>query len=115
MGLLGGQIGGGEGDGLLHGGQRHKLQQMVLDDVACGADAVVVSGAPGHADVLGHGDLHMVDVIVVPDRLVHGVRETQRQHVLHGLLAKIMVDAEHARRVDTSETTRSSSLALARS
>ena len=100
LGLLGGQIGGGEGDGLLHGGQRHKLQQMVLDDVACGADAVVVSGAPGHADVLGHGDLHMVDVIVVPDRLVHGVRETQRQHVLHGLLAKIMVDAEHARRVE---------------
>ena len=73
---------------------------MVLDDVACGADTVVIAGTTSHADVLGHGDLHMVDVIVVPDRLVHGVRETQRQHVLHGLLAKIMVDAEHARRVE---------------
>ena len=73
---------------------------MVLDDVACGADTVVIASTTSHADVLGHGDLHMVDVIVVPDRLVHGVRETQRQHVLHGLLAKIMVDAEHARRVE---------------
>ena len=73
---------------------------MVLDDVACGADAVVVSGAPGHADVLGHGDLHVVDIVVVPDRLVHGVGEAQCQDVLHGLLAQVVVDAEHARRVE---------------
>ena len=100
LGLLGGQVGGGEGDGLLHGGQCHELQQMVLDDVSRGADAVVVAGTSRHADVLGMRDLHMVDVVVVPDRLVHGIGETQRQDVLHGLLAQIMVDAEHARRVE---------------
>ena len=98
--LLGGQVGGGERDRLLHGGQGQQLQQMVLDDVARCADAVVVSGAAGHADVLGHRDLHVVDVVGVPDRLVHRVGETQRQHVLHGFLAEIMVDAEHARRVE---------------
>ncbi len=57
-----------EGDRLLHGGQRQQLQQVVLDDVAGGADAVVVAGPAADADVLGHGDLHVVDVVGVPDR-----------------------------------------------
>ncbi len=52
-----------ERDGLLHGGERHQLQQVVLDDVARGADAVVVAGAAAHADVFGHRDLHVVDVV----------------------------------------------------
>ena len=44
-------------DGLLHGGQRQELQQVVLDDVAGRADAVVVACAGADADVLGHRDL----------------------------------------------------------
>jgi hypothetical protein len=36
-------------------------------DVARGADAVVVAGATADADVLGHRDLHVVDVVGVPD------------------------------------------------
>ena len=68
---------------------------MVLDDVACRADAVVVAGAAAHADVLGHGDLHVVDEVGVPDRLVQLVREAQRQDVLDRLLAEVVVDAEH--------------------
>ena len=73
---------------------------MVLDDVARCADAVVVTCTASHADILGHGDLHMVNVIVVPNRLVHGVRKTQRQYVLHGFLAEVVIDAEYARRVE---------------
>ena len=73
---------------------------MVLDDVACGADAVVIAGAAADADVLGHRDLHVVHIVGVPDRLVHGVGETQGQQVLHGFLAEVVVDAEHGARVE---------------
>ncbi|GAA3069071.1 hypothetical protein GCM10020000_61920 [Streptomyces olivoverticillatus] len=83
-----------EGGGLLHGGQREQLQQVVLDDVTGGADAVVVARAAADADVLGHGDLHMVDEGPVPDRLEEGVGEAQRQDVLDRLLAQVVVDPE---------------------
>ncbi len=56
---------------LLHRDQRHQLEQVVLDHVAGGADAVVVAGPAADADVLGHRDLHVVDVVGVPDRLEH--------------------------------------------
>src|SRR6266496_4252199 len=42
---------------LFHRGEGEQLQQVVLDDVARRADAVVVPRAPAEADVLGHGDL----------------------------------------------------------
>ena len=83
-----------EADRLFHRDQGEQLQQVVLDDVARGADAVVVAGAAADADVLGHGDLHVVDVRAIPDRLEQGVREPQRQDVLDRLLAEVVVDAE---------------------
>ncbi len=92
--LLGAQVLRVHGDRLLHGGQRQKLQEVVLDDVACRADAVVVARAAADADVLGHRDLHVVDVVGVPDRLVQLVGEAQREDVLHRLLAEVVVDAE---------------------
>ncbi len=95
LGLLRHQRVGLEGGGLLHGGQRHQLEQVVLDDVAGGADAVVVAGPAADADVLRHGDLHVVDVRPVPQRLEHGVGEAERQDVLDGLLAEVVVDPEH--------------------
>ena len=94
LGLLGGERVRVEGGGLLHRGQRHQLEQVVLDDVTGGADAVVVAGAAADADVLGHGDLHVVDEGPVPDRLEHRVGEAERQDVLDGLLAEVVVDAE---------------------
>ena len=68
---------------------------MVLNDVAGDADAVEVAGAAADPDVLGHRDLDMVDVVVVPHRLEQLVREPQRHHVLHGFFAEVVVDAEH--------------------
>ncbi len=73
---------------------------MVLDDVACRADAVVVPGSAADADVLGHRDLDVVDVVVVPDRLVHLVREPQREQVEDRLLAEVVVDAEDRLRLE---------------
>ena len=67
---------------------------MVLDDVAGRAHAVVVACPAAGADVLGHGDLDVVHVVGVPQRLEELVREAQRQDVLHRLLAQVVVDPE---------------------
>jgi hypothetical protein len=67
---------------------------VVLDEVAQRARAVVVAGARADPDVLGRRDLDVVDVVAVPDRLEHVVREPERHHVLDRLLAQVVVDAE---------------------
>ncbi len=71
-----------------------ELQQVVLEDVADRARRLVEAGAPLDAHRLGHGDLHVVDELAVPDRLEDAVREAQRQHVLDRLLAEVVVDPE---------------------
>jgi hypothetical protein len=85
---------------VLHRHQGEQLQQVVLDDVARRADPVVVAGAAADADVLGHRDLHVVHVPVAPHRLEDGVREPDREDVLHRLLAEVVVDPEDRRRVE---------------
>jgi hypothetical protein len=67
---------------------------VILDDVAGRADAVVVAGATADTDVLGHGDLDVVDVVAVPDGLEELVGEADGQEVLDGLLAQVVVDPE---------------------
>ena len=93
--LLGAQVIGVEGDRLLHRRQRQQLQQVVLDHVPRRAHPVVIPRPAAGADVLGHGDLDMVHVVRVPQRLEQLVREAQRQDVLHRLLAQVMIDPEH--------------------
>ncbi len=73
---------------------------MVLKHVAQHAGAVVVRAAVVHALGLGHGDLHVVDQIAVPQRLERDVGEAEHQDVLHRLLSQVMVDAEHLRLVE---------------
>ena len=77
----------------LHGDQCEHLQQMTLHHVAQGAGGVVVAGPPLDAAGLGMGDLHMVDIVAVPQRLEHQVGEPEHQDVLHRLLAEVVVDA----------------------
>ena len=79
--------------GGLHGRERHQLQQVVLEHVAQHADRVVVRRPMADGQVLGGRDLHVVDVVAVPDRLEDAVGESQHQHVLHRLLAQVVVDA----------------------
>jgi hypothetical protein len=67
---------------------------MVLQHVADRADVVVKRAATLHAEILGHGDLHALDVVAVPHRLEHGVGEAEIQQVLHRLLAEVVIDAE---------------------
>ena len=59
------------------------------------APVLLVEGGPApDADVLGHRDLHGVDVVGVPDRLEQRVGEAQREQVLDRLLAQVVVDPE---------------------
>ena len=68
---------------------------MVLDDVPKRAVLVVVATTALDPDLLGHGDLHVVDVATVPDGLEDRVAEAEYEQVLHRLLSQIMVDAIH--------------------
>ena len=65
---------------------------MVRHHVAQGAGAVVESAAGLDAYRLGRGDLHVVDVIAIPQRLENAVGKAQYKDVLDRLLAEEMVD-----------------------
>ena len=70
-----------------------ELQQVVLEHVAHDAGRVVVAGPAADVDFFGHGDLHVVDVVAVPDRLEDRVGEPQHEQVLHRFFAEVVVDA----------------------
>ena len=70
---------------------------MVLDDVAERAGLLVVGAAPLHPEGLGDGDLDVVDVAPVPDRLEDAVGEAEDEDVLDRLLAQVVVDPEDLR------------------
>ena len=78
----------------LHRREAEHLEQMRDDHVAKRARGVVEGGARADRERLRHVELDVVDVVAVPDRLEEAVREPQREHVLHGLLAEEVVDAE---------------------
>ena len=92
--LLVADVLGFQRDGRLHRHQREQLHHVVLHHVAQRARVVVIRAAPLDADGFGHGDLDVVDVFLVPQRLENLVGEPHRQDVLDGLLAEVMVDAE---------------------
>jgi len=48
---------------------------VILHHVADLADFVVECAAALHAEALGHGDLHVIDVVAVPHRVEEGVGE----------------------------------------
>ena len=65
---------------------------MVRNHVAQRAGRVVEAAAMTDRELFVHGNLNMVDVIAIPDRLEHAVGKTQYQDVLYRLLAEIMID-----------------------
>ena len=71
-----------------------KLHDVVLDDVAQRSGFFVEGPAAFDAEGLGGGDLDVVDVVAVPDRLEDAVGEAEDEDVLDGLFAEVVVDAE---------------------
>jgi len=76
----------------LHRHKTHDLEQVVLNHVAQGARIVVIGSAMADAHRLGHGDLHIVDILAIPQRLEQGIAEAKGEDVLHGLLAEEVID-----------------------
>ena len=73
---------------------------MVDDDVAQRADRVVEVAAVLDPEVLGHRDLHGLEVVPVPERLEHRVREAQVEDLLEPHLPEVVVDPVELRLVD---------------
>ena len=76
------------------------LHEVVDDDVPQRADRVVEVAAILDAEVLRHRDLHRLDVVPVPDRLEHRVREPEVEDLLEPHLPEEVVDPEELRLVD---------------
>src|ERR1700730_14860393 len=77
----------------LHAHDRDQLHDVVLHDVAERTRLLVVRATTLDADLLSDGDLDVIDVLPVPQRLEDPVREAEDEQVLHGLLAEVVVDA----------------------
>ena len=67
------------------------------DHVAIRAGRLVEGGAHPDRERLGDVDLDVIDVVAIPDRLEHPVREPQRKDVLHRLTAEVVIDPEDLR------------------
>ena len=80
--------------GTLDGEIAHDLKDVVFDNVADAAVLIVEGPAALDAEVLGHGDLHAFDVVAMPEGLEEGVGESEGDHVVHGSLGEVVVDAE---------------------
>ena len=68
---------------------------MVLEHVPHDARFLVVLAPLLDADALRGGDLHVVHVLAVPERLEDRVGEPEHQEVLDRLLAQVVIDAVH--------------------
>jgi hypothetical protein len=74
------------------GDQTQELQDVVLDHVAQRAGLLVVRAARLDADALADGDLHVVDVVPVPQGLEDAIGPAEDEDVLDGLLPEVVVD-----------------------
>src|SRR5579884_3306956 len=68
---------------------------MALHHIAQCTSRLVVSPPPIDADCFGRGDLNIVYVPPVPDRLEQAVGKTENEYVLNCLLAEVVIDAEY--------------------
>ena len=82
-----------EGDGRLHGRHGEELKEVIGNHVAERAGGFVETTAVFDADGFRGGDLNVIDVIAIPERLDDVVGKAEDHHVLHGLFAEIVVDA----------------------
>jgi len=81
--------------GRFHCQVRQHLEQVVLDDVANGANLFVKRSPALNSKILRHGDLHTLDMRAVPEGFEHFVRKAEEKHAMHRLFAQVMVDAEN--------------------
>ena len=78
----------------LHRHQRQQLEHVVLDHIAQRARPVIEADPAFKPNRFGYRNLDMIDMRRVPQRLEQDVGEAQREQVLDGFLAQIMIDPE---------------------
>ena len=76
-----------------HGRKAKELEQVVLYHVAQGACAFVIASASPNTQRFSRRDLHMIDVVRVPQRRENRVGKPENEDVLGGFLAEKMVDS----------------------
>ena len=64
-----------------------------MNHVADRAGLIIEISPPTHANRFGGGNLHVIDVAVIPDRFENRVGETEHQQPLHQFLGEVVVDA----------------------
>src|SRR6267378_582369 len=81
-------------DWRLHRQIRQNLKQMVLNRVTNSAGLIVESSSALDAEIFGHRDLHVLDIVAVPERLDKRVCEAKDQQVVHWPLPQVVVNAK---------------------
>src|SRR5258708_2640460 len=81
-----------ERDRRLHRSEADELHDVVGDHIAQCAGLIVVAAPCFDTYRFGDGNLHMINVAAVPDRLENSIRKPKCQNVLDGFLAEVMVD-----------------------
>ncbi len=80
-----------ERNGRLHGGHRQQLEEMVRHHVPERARGFVKIATMLDTNGLRGRDLHVVDVVAIPQRLDNVIGEAEDHNVLHGFFAQVMV------------------------
>ena len=65
---------------------------MVLDHVAHYPGAIIIASACANAFGLRHGDLHVINIVAVPDGFKARIGKAEDQHILDRLFAQVMID-----------------------
>src|SRR5258708_28951607 len=66
---------------------------MVLNHVAHGPGFIVIPSPVSHAQLFRHGQLYMINIIPVPERLENRIGKTKSQNILNSLFSKVMINA----------------------
>ena len=80
--------------GRLHGKQRDKLEEVVLDHIPQTARAFIKRTAVFHSEIFRQGYLDAGDVVAVPDRLQERIGEAEIEDVHDRLFPEVVVDSE---------------------
>ena len=75
-----------------HCDETQQLHQVILHHIAHRARFVIVFAPAPNAYGFGHGDLDVIDILAVPERLEQHVAKANRHQVLHGLFTQVVID-----------------------
>src|SRR5262245_7199858 len=76
---------------------------MTLNHVAQCAGSFIESRTLLNAQRFRNGNLHMIDIIAIPQRLEDSISESEDEKVLYRIFSQVMIDAIHLRFVENAE------------